>query len=140
MQKDQYIWEAEVRYNETDFQGIVSNSNYLIYMTHARNKHIEALGIDLYAARENGADFVLVHTDIAFKAPLKGGDKFIVTSNVRPNGRVRIGFTQEVIRKSDGKVVAVATNTCVCLDAKTGRPIMPEFLRKALREACCEEE
>jgi len=127
-----YICEFEVRDNETDLQGIVNNANYFVYMAHARHKHLKSLGIDFNKAHEEGFNLVLAHTDITFKASLKSGDEFIVTSILKPNGRIRIDFDQEVIRKSDDKVVAFAINTGVCISTTTGRPIMPEFLRAIL--------
>jgi acyl-CoA thioester hydrolase len=125
-----FTWESEVRVNETDLQGIVNNANYFIYMTHARHLYLKSKGIDLAKLHKDGLDLVLVHTDISFKASLKSDDDFIVTSIMKPNGKIRFDFEQEVIRKSDGKVVASAVNTAACIDRTTGRPIVPEFLQK----------
>lgn len=127
-----YAWEAEVRDNETDLQGIVNNANYFIYMAHARHKHMRALGIDFNAMHQLGFDLVLVHTDITFKTSLKSGDEFIVTSQLKLSSRIRLDFEQEVIRKVDSKVVASAINTGVCLDIKRNRPVMPDFLKIVL--------
>jgi acyl-CoA thioester hydrolase len=124
-----FTWESEVRVNETDMQGIVNNANYFIYMTHARCLHLKACGIDFNKLHEEGLDLVLVHTDISFKDSLKNGDEFIVTSAVKPNGKIRYDFEQEVIRKADGKVVAIAVNTGVCLNRNTGKPVIPEFMQ-----------
>jgi len=41
-----FILEMEVRDNELDAQGIVNNANYMIYLSHARHKHGELLGIN----------------------------------------------------------------------------------------------
>lgn len=112
----------EVRDNETDLQGIVNNANYFIYMAHARHKYLKELGIDFFALHESGFDLVLVHSDITFKASLKSGDEFMVTSQIKPNGRIRFDIVQEVIRKLDNKIVTSAINTAVCIDNKSGRP------------------
>jgi len=125
MSTHQCFWEAEVRDNETDFQGIVSNANYFVYMMHARTRYFRQLGLDFNAMHVAGYDFVLVHTDISFKAPLKSGDEFVVASVCKPRGRIRFIFEQEVIRKSDSKVVAFAINTVACLSTVTRRPVVP---------------
>lgn len=128
--EETYIWEGEVRDNETDLQGIVNNSNYFIYMAHTRHKHLKMLGVDFAEVAQRGYNLVLVHTDISFKDSLKSGDLFSVTSKIETKGKVRVAFLQEVIRKSDGKVVAKATNTTTCIHAETGRPQFPEVIKK----------
>lgn len=120
--------EFEVRDNETDLQGIVNNANYFVYMAHARHKYLKELGIDFNALHEAGFDLVLVHSDMNFKASLKSGDEFIVSSEIKPNGRIRLDIIQEIIRQSDNKVVANAVNTAVCIDNKSGRPCMPDLI------------
>lgn len=127
-----YTWESEVRLNETDLQGIVNHANYVVYMAQARHKHLQSLGIDVGKVHEDGYDLVLVHIDLSFKAPLVCSDEFIVTSIIKPNGRIRINCEQEIIRKSDSKLIASAINTVTCLNIKTGRPEIPEFLQKIL--------
>lgn len=124
-----YACEMEVRDNEIDVQGIVNNANYFIYLMHARHKHCKLLGIEFNAVHELGFDMVLVHTDISFKAPLRSGDGFIVTSLLKPNGKIRFDFAQEIIRKADNKTIVIALNTCACLDRATGRPVMPDLLK-----------
>lgn len=125
-----YVWESEVRDNETDLQGIVNNANYFIYMAHARHKQLKALGIDFSQMHADGLNLVLVHTDMSFKNSLKSGDEFIVTSQLKPNGKIRFDFEQEIIRKADSKIIATAINTGACISTRTGRPVVPEALQK----------
>ena len=66
------------------------------------------------------------------KDSLKSGDEFIVTSKIEPNGRIRFNIIQDVIRKSDSKIVCSAINTATCLFAETNRPKIPEELKKIL--------
>jgi acyl-CoA thioester hydrolase len=127
--KNTFTWENEVRVNETDLQGIVNNTNYSIYMTQARNKHLKSLGVDFNALHKKGFDLVLVRTEIDFKSPLKNGDEFIVTSKLEPMGRIRFVSFQQVIRKADQKIAAEGKNIATCICAATGRPVIPEELR-----------
>lgn len=125
-----YTWEGEVRDNETDLQGIVNNSNYFVYMAHTRHKHLKILGIDFAEVAQRGYNLVLVHTDISFRDSLKSGDLFSVTSKIETKGKVRVAFLQKVIRRSDKKIVAEATNTTTCIHAQTGRPQFPEEIKE----------
>jgi len=127
-----YKLELDVRDNEVDLQGIVNHASYVTYMAHARHKHLRTLGIDFNEMHQEGYNLVLIHSEIAYKDSLKSGDEFIVTSVLQPVGRIRIAFSQEIIRKSDNKVVTVATNTGTCLSISTGRPFIPEKLAKIL--------
>lgn len=132
---DNYFFEAEVRNNEIDLQGIVNNANYFIYMEHARYKHMKALGIDFANMHSIGYDLLLVKTEITFKASLRSGDEFMVSSQIEPNGKIRFDFIQNIVRKADGKIVTTAINTVTCVKIATGRPTIPEMLRTALTKA-----
>ena len=127
--KDVFTWEDEVRDNETDLQGIVNNANYFIYMAHARHKHLKAIGIDFAQMHQEGFNLILVRTELDFKASLHSGDAFMVTSSFEPMGRIRFIFNQQVIRKSDQKVVATAKNVAACIAVTSGRPIIPDQLK-----------
>jgi acyl-CoA thioester hydrolase len=127
-----YSLELEVRDNEVDFQGIVNHANYVIYMAHARHKHLKQLDIDVDAMHKEGYNLILTHSEINYKASLKSGDEFTVTSLMRSSGKIRISFVQEIIRKKDSKVVTTAVNTGTCLAIATGRPFIPEKLQKII--------
>ena len=126
---DTFKWENEVRDNELDFQGIVNNSNYLIYLAIARHKHLKVLGLDIVGMHDQGFDLVLTRAEIDYKGSLKLDDKFIVTSKLEPSGRIRFSFAQQIIRKSDQKIMIEAKNIGVCLDRSTGRPIVPDVFK-----------
>lgn len=124
-----FVWEDEVRDNETDFQGIVNNANYLVYMAYARCKHFKSLGIDIIEMHKNGFDLVLVRTEIDFKSSLKCGDEYIVTSKLELLGKIRFVFVQQILRKSDRKVMAEAKNIGACIARPSGRPVIPDELK-----------
>ncbi len=128
-----FIWEGEVRDSELDFQGIVNNANYFVYMAHARHRHLKSLGIDCCTMHELGFDLLLKSATVDYKASLKSGDEFIVTSILEPVGRIRFVFCQDVIRKSDQKIVATGRNMGVCVARSSGRPFMPDALKILLQ-------
>lgn len=126
---DTYHWESEVRDSELDLQGIVNNSVYYLYMEHCRHKHTKELGADFAKLHELGLDLVIRHSELTYFASLKSGDEFIVTSSIKLN-KIRIIFTQEVIRKSDGKVVTTGVFTIVGIDRNKGKIIQPEVIQE----------
>ncbi len=124
--------DGEVRDNELDLQGIVNNANYFIYMAHARHKHLKSLGIDFAKTHDEGHDMVLAEATIKYRAPLKSGDEYTVTSRMIPKGRIRIIIEQEVIRKSDRKLCVSGILTVTSVSTKTGKPEFPQSLRVLL--------
>ncbi|HBM16631.1 MAG TPA: thioesterase [Lentisphaeria bacterium] len=124
--------EGEVRDNELDIQGIVNNANYFIFFAHARHKHLKALGLDFAKTHDEGHDLVLAEATIKFRAPLRSGDLYTVTSKLVPQGKIRAIMEQEVLRKSDGKICCLGTFTITSISGKTGRPEFPVCLKQLL--------
>lgn len=106
----------EVRDNELDSQGIVNNANYMIYLSHARHKHVHELGINFDSYAKGNQKLVILSCTMKFKNSLIANDKFIVTSNISaaeyPNQWV---YNQDIKRESDGKVIlkAIFNSTCI---------------------------
>lgn len=111
-----FFLEMEVRDNELDSQGIVNNANYMVYLSHARHKHVHALGVNFDEYAKQDQKLVLLSCTIKFKNSLVANDMFIVSSSIGkceyPNQWV---YNQDIKRASDGKVIlkAIFNSTCV---------------------------
>lgn len=112
--------EMEVRDNELDAQGIVNNANYMIYLAHARHKHVDALGINFDEFAKENQKLVVLGCTIKFKNSLVANDEFLVTSNIGrseyPNQWV---YNQDIKRKSDSKVILKAVFSATCVNGET---------------------
>lgn len=97
----------EVRDYECDLQGIVNNANYQHYLEHARHVFIKSAGIDFAKLHEEGVDLVVAKLEMAFKTPLKSGDDFEVTVQMKKDG-IRWVFHQDIYRIPDQKLVVRA--------------------------------
>ena len=109
----------EVRDNEIDIQGIVNNTNYMVYLGHARHKYIRSVGIDFndYAAR--GYNFVLLDCSMQFKHSLKPDDVFYVTCRLVPtSSAIRFAFEQEIRLKESDKLILTAHLTATCINTQ----------------------
>ena len=124
-----YTWAGEVRDHEVDLQGIVGNSNYLLYMQHARHQHFKQLGLDFVKMHLAGYDLVLVRSELDFKASLVSGDSFLVTSKVSRFGRVRFLVEQQVLKLPNHEVITLGKHFGTCLEVKTRRPVIPEQVK-----------
>lgn len=69
-EKYKYSHKLKVRYNEADSQGIVFNSNYLIYLDVAWMEYLSHLGLDYKEmVQKNEFDVVLAKTTVEYKFP-----------------------------------------------------------------------
>ena len=121
--KFDFSLEFGVRDYECDIQGVVNNANYQHYLEHARHEFLISKGISFSQLHEEGLDLIVVKVEIEYKYPLRSRDKFIVRLKVEREGNVRIVFIQEILRKPDDKVVALARVTGIA--SRNGRPVHP---------------
>lgn len=118
--------ELQVRDYECDIQGIVNNAVYQNYLEHCRHKFLNHVGLDFAELHNDGIDAVVIKAELDYKFPLRPGDDFFVCLKMAKQGRLRIVFNQQVIRKADEKLMVNAKITAVL--TRGGRPISPEVL------------
>src|SRR5690554_8046387 len=123
----------EVRDYECDIQGIVNNSVYQNYLEHCRHKFLEKTGISFAQLHNEGIDAVVIRAELDYKFPLRPGDEFMVRLKMAKQGRLRVIFKQQVIRKPDDKVMVNARVTSVL--TRNSRPITPDVLEQQFNEA-----
>ncbi|HKI89439.1 MAG TPA: acyl-CoA thioesterase [Draconibacterium sp.] len=126
MKEFDFELEMQVRDYECDIQGIVNNSVYQNYLEHCRHRFLNTADLDFAQLHNNGIDAVVIHAELDYKFPLRPGDDFIVQLKMAKQGRLRIIFHQEVIRKADEKLMVKAKITAVL--TKNGRPVSPDIL------------
>jgi len=129
--------QFEVRDNEIDIQGIVNNTNYMVYLAHARHKYINALGINFSDYAAQGLNLVLLSCNLTFKQSLRPDDTFYVTCEVKPtDSPIRFAFYQEIRLSNTDQLIAKAElmATCVNEHAKTRaeRIFIPDDVKRLL--------
>lgn len=123
----QFVLDFKVRDYECDLQGIVNNSVYQNYLEHCRHEFLLSKGVDFADWTERGIHLVVVRAELDYRQPLKSGDQFQVRMNLRPNGRIRFDFFQDIYR-ADGQLMLNAKITATSLNER-GRPFAPEGLK-----------
>jgi len=109
-----YRLKLRVRDYECDLQGIVNNANYQHYLEHARHEYIKTIGLSFSKMHDDGIDFVVARLEMAFKTPLKSGEDFNVTVQMKKEG-IRWVFIQNIYREPDQSLVVKAKVDSVCL-------------------------
>jgi acyl-CoA thioester hydrolase len=133
MENYDFQLEMQVRDYECDLQGIVNNSVYQNYLEHCRHKFLEKIGLSFAQLHNDGIDAVVIRAELNYKFPLRPGDNFLVQLKMAKQGRLRIIFNQQVIRKADNQLMVDARITSVL--TKNSRPISPETLEEKFKKA-----
>ena len=118
--------EIDVRYYETDGQGVVHHANYFQYFELARVEMLKAMGHD-YAELERDGVFLVVHT-IACKyhRPARFGDRLRISTKVARATLARIDHQYQVFIGAD--LIAEASSTIACIDRNGHVRRMPECI------------
>ena len=117
MSAEKFSIEMEVRDSELDAQGIVNNANYMVYLSHARHKHGELLGINHTSFAKKNMNLVITSCNMKFRNSLQSNDKFIVSSKII-SGELPFHWShvQEIKKLDDGRVILKAVFNATCVD------------------------
>ncbi|KUJ75696.1 4-hydroxybenzoyl-CoA thioesterase [Thiomicrospira sp. XS5] len=122
--------EMAVRDYECDLQGVVNNAVYQNYLEHARHEFLLANQVDFAALAAQGIDLMVIRAEVDYKASLRPHDRFYVTVEVVPQGRVKVVFLQNIYKEDGTLMVAAKTYGAT---VQNGRPVRmaPELLALA---------
>jgi acyl-CoA thioester hydrolase len=95
--------EFLVRDYECDLEGVVNNSVYLNYLEHARHQFLKTIDLDFADLCNRGIVTFVARADLAYKTPLRSGDRFAVKLWVE-HQRVKFIFHQDIYRLPDQKL------------------------------------
>lgn len=116
-----------VRWSDVDAQGVLNNALYLTMFEQARLAYFRPLGV----LRGECFPFLLVHSELNFRAPARSGDVLEVGTRVVRLGSKSFAMTYTV--DCDGRRIADGGATLCWTDAEL-RPVrIPEDVRAAIR-------
>ena len=122
-----------VRYAETDQMGVVYHANYLVWFEIGRVELLRALGCD-YKTMETEDDCHIVVVDVhcRYLHPARYDDLLTVRTHIAEWRNRIVKFSYQLLRDSDGEMLAVAETTHV-ICGSNGRPkLLPEKYRSIL--------
>jgi acyl-CoA thioester hydrolase len=130
------VWHeaaVRVRYAETDRMGVVYHANYLVWFEIGRTEFCRARG---FAYREMEEDenawLVVAESYCRYKAPAYYDEDLIVRTHITELRRRSVRFGYEILRASNGQVIAEGETGHVVTDSDGRVRSMPDRYRLLL--------
>jgi len=125
-----------VRYVETDQMGVVYHTNYLIWMEVGRVELLRQLGFTYKDMEEQDDCYIaVVEISCRYKAPAKYDDEILLRTRIKRVRASLIHFGYEILRASDGTLLAEGETTHIVTDSSFSRRVLPEKYMRAFRTA-----
>lgn len=129
-----FTTEVRVRFAETDAQGVVHNSVYLVWFELARVEFLERFADGYPALRASGIEAFVTEAHVRYGAPARFDDRLALHARCVDVRGARFRF--EYLVERDGERVADGWTAHACVDARTHRPTrVPPALAQAIAMA-----
>ena len=131
-----FVWKVRVYWEDTDAGGVVYHSQYLNFFERARTEWLRGIGVhQSQLVRQDNVLFAIRHMDIDFVQAARLDDELDITVHTVHTSGVRMTFSQDMTRCSDGQLVASANLTAACLNADSFKPTrMPKWIRAEFKK------
>src|SRR5262252_5666317 len=125
-----------VRYAETDQMGVVYHANHFIWFEVGRVELLRRLGFSYKDMEQQDNCFIaVVDARCRFKAPARYDDELIVRTSMKNVRGSLVHFFYEVLRESDGTLLAEGETVHIVTDAQMKRRTLPEKYARAFADA-----
>ncbi len=125
--------EIEVRYYETDMQGIVHHSNYLRYLEVAREKLIQKfLQIGSQDFEKLGVFYVIRDAQTTFLKPIRFGESLVIKCRIKEYNGLRLVHEYQLCVEDE--VRATAETMLISIDKETFMPLNMKKKDRAIYE------
>jgi acyl-CoA thioester hydrolase len=125
-----------VRYAETDQMGVVYHANYLVWFEVGRVEFLRQLGFSYKEIEQrDGCCIAVVDARCRYKAPARYDDEITVRTQLKNVRESLVHFGYELLRASDGVLLAEGETTHVVIGPDLKKRAMPEKYLRLFREA-----
>lgn len=128
--------KIRVRYAETDQMGVVYHANHFVWFEVGRVEFLRQLGFS-YRDMENqdGFHIAVVDARCRYKAPARYDDEVIVRTQLRNVRESLVHFGYELLRATDGLLLAEGETTHVVIDREMKKTPIPEKYMAVFKHA-----
>ena len=125
-----------VRYAETDQMGVVYHANHFVWFEVGRVEFLRQLGFSYRdMERNDGCAIAVVDARCRYRAPARYDDEIIVRTRLKNVRDSAVHFAYELVRASDGVLLAEGETVHVVTDAQMKVREIPNNYREAFRKA-----
>lgn len=127
---EEFIFERDINYYETDKMGVVHHSNYIKFLEEARCYWMKSFGLPFEVLEENGITIPVLAVNCEYKYHVTFGDTLVIKPYMKEYTGVRMTVGYDVTDKKTGKPVIMAeTKHCF-----TNKNLKPVSLKKCNKE------
>lgn len=119
---EEFIFERDINYYETDKMGVVHHSNYIKFLEETRCNWMQSFGMPFEILEENGITIPVLAVNCEYKYHVTFGDTLVIKPYMKEYTGVRLTVGYDVTDKKTGKTVIIA-ETKHCLTDKNLKPI-----------------
>lgn len=125
-----------VRYAETDQMGVAYHANHFIWFEVGRVEFLRQLGFSYREMEEHdGCCIAVVDARCRYKAPARYDDEIIVRTRLENVRESLVHFGYELVRVSDGMLLAKGETTHIVTDSQMKARAIPEKYMKIFLHA-----
>ena len=115
------VSRVRVRYAETDQMGVVYHSNYFVWFEIARTDLLRHGGWSYREMEADGVSLPVIVAHCEYRLPARYDDELEIRAKGAILTHVRVEFTYEIVRLSDGATLVIGHTVHAALD-RGGRP------------------
>jgi len=130
VQGDAVVTTVEVRYAETDQQGVAYHANFLVWMEIGRTKHLEALGFPYARLEAGGLLFSVLEACCRYAGAARYGERVRIATRVVAQRSRTVTFGYEI--DAAGRPLASGETTLIALDSRRRPRRIPAEVAAAL--------
>jgi len=129
-----------VRYAETDQMNVAHHSNHIVWFEVGRVELLRELGFSYLEMEEDGMNLPVVEVRCRYKHPARYDDEVTIRTRLSQLRGSLLRFQYEVVRKSDGRLLAEGESVHVVVGRDMKRTHLTEKYRAALQTAAGNDE
>lgn len=131
--RHRFRFPLQVRFADTDCQGHVYFSNYLVYCDEALSAYLHAIGYPWTRLVEQGIELYFVDTGYRFSGSARFEERLDVHARIARLGRTSLTGEMTVCRADGDEAIGHGFITAVMADPQTRRPTpIPQPFRDAV--------
>ncbi|MBA3365411.1 MAG: acyl-CoA thioesterase [Actinobacteria bacterium] len=134
MEGFRFFTEVQVRFAETDAQGIAHHAVYLVWFEVARIAYLARFDGGYPGLQRQGIEALTIETHVRYREAVRFDDRLAIHARCGDVRGARFRFEYAV--EHAGRLVASGWTGHACVDARTFRPTrMPAWLTEAVTRA-----